>query len=76
MTTASWALRPPSPRSHIWRNGGGSGGNFGWSPEPRQSWRGPREGAEAFPFGNVFLQGWNFGAEVGEGGEGRAFSRS
>lgn len=29
VTTASWALRPPIPRSHIWCNGGGSGGNFG-----------------------------------------------
>lgn len=55
VTTANWALRPPIPRSHIWRNGGGSGGNFGWSPEPRPSWRGPREGAEALWFGNVSL---------------------
>lgn len=55
VTTASWALCPPIPRSHICCNGGGSGGNFGWSPEPRHSWRGPGEGAEALWFGNVSL---------------------
>lgn len=42
------------------------GGTLVGPQSPGSHGGGPREGAEAFWFGNVSLQGWNFGAEVGE----------
>lgn len=35
VTTANWALRPPIPRSHIWRNGGGKWGELWLVPRAK-----------------------------------------
>lgn len=44
VTTASWALRPPIPRSHIWRNGGGSGGELWLVPRAKAVMKGAQGG--------------------------------
>lgn len=59
VTAASWALRPPLPRGHIWRNGGGDRGAS--VPRAKAAVEGPTEGAGALWFGSASLQGWNSG---------------